>query len=145
MSPLSSASRLRKVAPAVVAVGALTIGVMAPTASAIEPTWVVPTTAISTPDQGFPLPMSGTGCPSGSSILLGLFVGPHDPTWVWRDDINNQPAGLGPSALPESDGTWSTSYSVPAGLEAGDYTMTGECTTDPTNGSTGFYYGNVIV
>lgn len=145
MSPLSPARRLRTLSLSVVAASALIIGVLAPAASA-APTWVVPSTAVSTPNHGSSITITGTECTlNGASILLSLFHGAQASDWVWRTDPNNQPAGLGSSALPGGDGSWTAQYSIETGLPEGVYTMTGECTNDPTNGSTGFYYSNVLI
>jgi len=145
MSPLSPARRLRTLSFSVVAASALIIGVLAPAASA-APTWVVPSTAVSTPEHGSSITITGTECNlEGGSILLQLFHGAQAVDWVWRTDPNNQPAGLGGSALPGGDGSWTAQYSIETGLPEGVYTMTGQCTTDPVNGSNGFYYSNVLI
>ena len=145
MSPLSPARRLRTMGFAVVSASALTFGLLTPAASA-APTWVVPPTAVSTPQHGSSITITGTECTlQGASIILELFYGAHDPSWVWRDDPNNAPTGGGGSALPTQDGSWSTQASIPTGLPEGVYTMTGECTSDPSNGGNGFYYSNALI
>jgi len=138
--------RAARLVATVIGASALMAAVAAPAPAVVTPTWSVPGTAVSTPSAGSVIHITGTACVPGTyRVVLQLFHGSHAPDWVWRTDGTNQPAGLGNTAIPASDGTWASDYTVTNNLAAGTYTMTGECTGDIANGTNGFYYTNVLI